>query len=184
MASFRIRPMSTVRSGRFFRTLRLVNVASAEHHKGLRDPPGCASMDWRSRPSRCAPRELTALAADSCFHLSQSAFPAFRDGLRGDGAWVKSTGIAREREHDEDGSSGRAKEICKKRLAHTKLSAKAGPSGSRRHDVPAIWRPRLRRIVSSIKLTTGLLGGSSETTAATGTRSSRSRSTRCCSNNR
>src|SRR5437588_11701223 len=51
-------------------------------------------------------------------------------------------------------------DTCTKRCDHTKLGRKCGPVGSRRHDVPVVFFPHFRRIVSSMTATTGISLGS------------------------
>src|SRR6185312_14408326 len=98
---------------------------------------------------------LMAEAAESARQACHCSEVARRDGLRGEGVCTRSMGMARALEAAAPGVAGKAREICKKRLAQIKLSAKWGPSGSRRQEVPLICCPRLRTNVSSMSATTG-----------------------------
>jgi hypothetical protein len=116
-------------------------------------------MACRKGVRRSAPRRLMVAAAESARQLCHCWTSARREGLRGEGACRRSTGIARAELAGAAGCSGRAKEICRKRLAQMKLSAKCGAHGSRRQEVPVMRCPRLRSNVSSSKATTGRAAG-------------------------
>src|ERR1700731_2796293 len=85
-------------------------------------------MACRNCVRRSAPRRLMVAAAERARQFCHCCASARREGLRGEGACTRSTGTARAELADTPGCSGRASEICRKRLAQMKLSAKRGAS--------------------------------------------------------
>ena len=86
-------------------------------------------------------------------YASQASADAFFRGFAGDGAWVRSMGIALAWPVAD--KSGKAADIWRKRCPQTKFEQNGGPRGSRFHPVPCTLRPRLRISVSSIITTNG-----------------------------
>ena len=130
-------------------------------HRAGAAAEGSASSAARRSPICSRARWLRRAARTSARYFLRSASVAFFEGLGRVGVWRKATGNTRQ----EPSGAGRAREVCRKRCARTKLVWKCGPRGSRRQATPGVRRPERRRSVSSRTAQTGAWAGNSASTA-------------------